>query len=360
MASMKWTRFPAAQFANFAAEWDRLSDRVAPAMPFLRAAFIEPLIRYFSDGTEVVVVGEESGQVKVAAVMRRVRTGVWETFQPSQLPLGAILFDRSVEFAQIMPQMLAAMPQVSLSVGITQLDPLLVPRPTSSARLQTLDYIETAWIPVAGTFEAYWEGRGKNLRHNIRKQRSKLSEQGISSRLETLTHKDDVESVLKDYSSLESAGWKASHGTAIHVENEQGRFYRDMLESFCSAGQGRLYRYWFGDTPVAVDLCITGGQTLIILKTTYAESIQGFSPAFLMRHEAFADLFREGKIRRIEFYGRVMDWHKRWTDEARTLYHSTFYRWKWLLRLKEARARRLLAAEPVKPVAPRDEIAPSQ
>jgi CelD/BcsL family acetyltransferase involved in cellulose biosynthesis len=360
MARMKWMHFPAAEFSNFASEWDRLSDRVAPAMPFLRAAFIQPLIRHFSDGTEAVVVGEEAGQVKVAAVFRRVRTGVWETFQPSQLPLGAILVDGSVEFAQIMPEMLAAMPQITLSMGITQLDPLLVPRPTTEARLQTLDYIETAWIPVAGSFEAYWEGRGKNLRHNIRKQRSKLSEQGISARLETLTDKDDVESVLRDYSSLESAGWKASQGTAIHVENEQGRFYREMLESFCAAGQGRLYRYWFGDKPVAVDLCITGGETLVVLKTTYAESIQGFSPAFLMRHEAFADIFREGKIRRIEFYGRVMDWHRRWTDEVRTLYHSTFYRWKWLLRFKEARARRRLAAEPVKAIAPAGGDAPSQ
>jgi CelD/BcsL family acetyltransferase involved in cellulose biosynthesis len=360
MASMKWTRFPASQYANFAAEWDRLSERAAPAMPFLRAAFIQPLIKYFGDGSEVVVVGDDGGQVNVAAVMRRVRTGVWETFQPSQLPLGAILMDRGVELAQVLPQMLAAMPHVGLSVGITQLDPLLVARPTSGARLQTLDYIETAWIPVEGTFEAYWEARGKNLRHNIRKQRSKLSDQGISTRLETLTHKSDVESVVKDYSFLESAGWKAAHGTSIHVDNEQGRFYREMLESYCAAGEGRLYRYWFGDKPVAVDLCISSGQTLVVLKTTYAESIQGFSPAFLMRHEAFADIFREGRIRRIEFYGRVMDWHKRWTDESRTLYHSTFYRWKWLLGFKEARARRRLAAEPAKTVAPAGEAASSQ
>jgi hypothetical protein len=62
------------------------------------------------------------------------------------------------------------------------------------------------------------------------------------------------------------------------------------------------------------------------LKTTYDETIKGLSPALLLRQEAYQKLFDEGRIRRIEFYGRLMDWHKRWTDRSRTLYHVNCYR----------------------------------
>lgn len=340
---MKWKRLPASQFRALASDWDRLCERVAPAAPFLGSAFIGPLLTHFGSGNECIVLGEDSTGVKAIAVMRPVRFGIWETFQPSQLPLGAILLDRSTDTTEVAADLMRALPGFAVSAGLTQLDPLLCTRPADSGQLETLDYIETAWVPVTGTFEAYWEARGKNLRHNIRKQRSKLSEQGITPRLETLTQASDVAGVLAHYGAMESGGWKAAGGTAIHPDNAQGRFYAEMLANFCATNQCRLYRYWFNDKVAAIDLCITGGDSIVILKTTYDESYQGFSPAFLMRHEAFADIFREGTLRRIEFFGKVMDWHKRWTDEWRTLYHVTCYRWPWLLRLKKSRAQRRAA-----------------
>jgi hypothetical protein len=52
-----------------------------------------------------------------------------------------------------------------------------------------------------------------------------------------------------------------------------------------------------------------------------------------MREEATRTLFDEGRLGRIEFYGRVMEWHLRWTDEVRTMYHVNYYRWPVLRRL---------------------------
>jgi hypothetical protein len=46
-----------------------------------------------------------------------------------------------------------------------------------------------------------------------------------------------------------------------------------------------------------------------------------------MREEQFAQLWAEGRTKRIEFYGKVMEWHTRWTEQARTLYHATLFRW---------------------------------
>ena len=154
--------------------------------------------------------------------------------------------------------------------------------------------------------------------------------------------------MLADYGRLESAGWKADIGTAIHPDNGQGRFYQSVLESFCRRGAARMYRYWFNDRVVAMDLCIEGGDHLVILKTTYDESIKdGSSPAFLLRQDQFEQIFTEARFKAIEFYGKVMDWHLKWTGEVRTLFHVNAYRFDSLAYLHARRKAPVLAAPKV-------------
>ncbi|HWI12918.1 MAG TPA: GNAT family N-acetyltransferase, partial [Burkholderiales bacterium] len=189
------------------------------------------------------------------------------------------------------------------------------------------------------TFEEYWAARGKNLRHNVRKQRNRLEKVGATTRLEVLRLPEEVAAAIADFGNLESAGWKATGGTAVHPGNAQGRFYRAMLEEFCRLGCARIYRYRFDERVVAMDLCIEAGGTLIVLKTAHDDAITGMSPAFLMREEAFRHIFEERRIQRIEFYGRLMDWHTKWSHEVRTMYHVNCYRWPVVGRLKETLAR---------------------
>lgn len=44
-------------------------------------------------------------------------------------------------------------------------------------------------------------------------------------------------------------------------------------------------------------------------------------PALLMRQNYFAPLFDARAVARIEFYGKVMDWHTQWSSEIRRMYH---------------------------------------
>ncbi len=101
-------------------------------------------------------------------------------------------------------------------------------------------------------------------------------------------------------------------------------------------GKGRIFRYLFGDQVVAMDLCIERAGVLVVLKTTYDETVKVVSPATLMRHEILESLFEEGRLARVEFYGKAMEWHTRWTSEVRTLYHVNRYRAGWLRRASKA------------------------
>lgn len=300
------------------------------SLPFLESAFVEPLLATFGTGRERLAVCGAQGRVEAIALVVPRGKGLWESFQPSQLPLGAWLMRPENAWQPLLASLVRALPGFTLGVGITQQDPALLPRPAPDARLHTLDYVPTAWIDVTGTFDDYWNARGKNLRQNMRKQRQKLAEEGVAARLDLLTDPADVPAAIRDYGELESAGWKAESGTAISADNAQGRFYTAMLEDFCRRGAGRIYRYSFGDKAVAMDLCIERNGTLVILKTTYDERQKRFSPASLLHQDAFQGIFAEGRIHRIEFYGKVMEWHTRWTENARMLYHANCYRWGWV------------------------------
>lgn len=320
---MKWTLVPAARFADCAPQWDALQAAGAAA-PMLQADFIVALLAAFGNGDELLA----SCDGAMAIVCPHGR-GSWATFQPAQAPLGLWIERPGLDRAAAMASLLRAVPGMGLVLGLTQLDPLLAPAPDDA-----IGYIQTARITVSGSFDDYWAGRGKNLRSNLKKQRAKLAADGIGLRLQVSRAPHQMMDAVRDFGRLESAGWKAEAGTAVSLENDQGRFYSGMLAAFAARGAASVYRYWFDDHLVAVDLCIHQGDCIVVLKTTYDESVpKTFSPALLMREEAVRALFDDGGTARIEFYGKVMEWHTRWTEEVRTLYHVNLYRWAGLRRL---------------------------
>lgn len=329
---MHWTLLPAAAFARYRDTWQALNARAADSA-LLHPDFIEPLLAHFGFGGEMLAVCRDAGEPVAMTLVQKRRPGSWETFQPSQAPLGPWVSLPSLAWERSLPALLQSLPGFPMLVGVTQQDPDFYGRPNGVGRLRTLDYIQTARITVAGSFDDYWARRGKNLRHNMKRQRNRLSKEGVATRLELLTNADAVRGAIADYGRLESAGWKSELGTAIHLDNPQGRYYTAVLENFARTDGLRIYRYWFGDQLVATDLCVLRNGVLTILKTTYDEKHTTSSPAFLMRQEAFTRLFDERAVRRIEFYGKLMDWHTKWSDEVRTLYHVNCYRFAWVARL---------------------------
>ncbi|WP_082219599.1 GNAT family N-acetyltransferase [Massilia sp. NR 4-1] len=330
---MSWTLYPATQFAAHAARWAECNRR-STASPLLEPDFVHPLLREFGNGDEQLAWYERQGELLAMGIVARRRRGVWETFQPSQAPVSLWMHAPGLNLSTLLAELTRKLPGMPLMLGLTQRDPQLEPRPAPGGCLRTVDYIDTARITLAGSFEDYWNARGKNLRNNLKKQRSKLQKEGVVTRMQISRAPQEMAAAVADYGRLESAGWKAQLGTAIHPENAQGRFYTAMLEGFARRGAAAVYRYWFDNQLVAMDLCIEGDGCMIVLKTTYDETVpSSLSPTMLMREECCQQLFAEQRFERLEFYGKVMEWHTRWTDEIRTMYHVNHYRWPVLLQL---------------------------
>ena len=340
-----WKNLPAASLQHsdqLASDWDRL-NAAQRDLPFMAARAIVSTLSVFGDGTERLLIAHEGNTVRAMFVLRAQGRFRWQTFQPSQLPLGAWVSEPQVQLLDVARDMLRGPLGLCLTLSITQVDPHIAPRASDAPDCEHHDYIDTGWIDVQGSFEEYWNARGKNLRQNMRKQRAKLLTDGVKLTMRVLRDHADMAPAIARYGKLESGGWKAQEGTAIHPDNAQGRFYRELLEQASLQNEAVVYEYLFDERTVAMNLCLERDETLVVLKTTYEESIKSFSPAFLLRESELQEIYKQDKIKHIEYFGRLMDWHTKLTEQKRTIYHLTIFRWPFLKRLNEARRRKASA-----------------
>ena len=327
---MSWTFQPAAQsFAAGRQQWDEL-NRKSTNHVLLDSDFVEPLLRHF--GGDNVVLASRNGGNPGMALLQNSGKGVWQTFQPAQAPIGLIQLGQADRTGDDLLDMTRALPGYALQLDVLQQDPdhTSFPRPTSAMPVEPLDYIETARITLNGTFEEYWKSRGSNLRHNLARRRRRMAEQGYKLELIAVRDPHQVAEAIREFGMLESKGWKAQGGTAVSEDNSQGRFYRDVFERFCARGEAVIYQSRLNGRLAATDLCLNQNGMFVILKTAYDEELNDFSPAFMMREEVMKELYAQKAARQIEFYGRVMEWHRRWSEEIRTMYHLTCYRHSWV------------------------------
>ncbi len=352
---MIWTRLPASALStqpDLRRDWDRL-NAARLDLPFLSAdAVVAALDAFGNDGACLFVC--QAGEQAVAMFLLVPEGALrWRTFQPSQLPLGAWVAARDAELPALCRSLMRSRLRLCLALSVTQVDPLHTPQPADAPDTECSAYIDTAWIDIEGDFDTYWAARGKNLRQNLKKQRNRLATEGTATELRVWRQPQDMAPALTRYGALESAGWKGREGTAIHPDNAQGRFYTRLFEEAARRGEARVFEYLLGERVAAIDLCLLRQGVLVMLKTAYDEAMpKTLSPALLLHEAELQRMFADGEVRRVEFYGRVMDWHTRFTEHRRGLYHLTAYRWPAvkalaLRRRAAAQARAPATAEPV-------------
>ena len=328
---MAWSFHPALNaFQQFRGRWDAL-NLAQNNHVLLDSGFIAALLSHFASHKVVLAIQEDPGNPAMA-LMESKAPGVWETFQPSWAPLGPILYGTGEGGRENLASLMRSLPGYALQMDVLHQDPDCSGLSAESGChwIEKLDYIQTARIPLEGTFEEYWTSREGRLRKNNDRLRRRMLEKGLRLDFTVIRDPAEVEGAIQDFCRLESKGWKAKEGTAVLVDNAQGRFYRSLLEDFCSRGEGVIYQLRIDGQVVATDICIARGEMLVLLKTAYDEDLSVYSPAFLLREDIVRDLYAGGQVRNYEFYGPLMEYQLRWTRNVRTLYHLTCFRHQWV------------------------------
>jgi CelD/BcsL family acetyltransferase involved in cellulose biosynthesis len=316
-------------FHRYRHHWDELNRSLGNHL-LLGSSFVELLIRHFASADTLlgVLKNERNSGMVLAEPVRR---GLWQTFQPSQAPLGLILLGSEDDVVVQIRGIIRCLPGYALGLAVLRQDSDFTPfADMTNGDAERLDYITTSRLTLKGTFEGYWKTRSHNLTHNLRRQRRRFAEQAV--RLELVTHRgaEHMAEGVRLYGELESAGWKGEEGTAITADNGQGLFYRELLEYFSGRDEGVIYRLDMNGSPIASALCLERSGMLIVLKITYDEKMVKCSPGLLLHEEMLKSVFGESRVHVIEYYGRYSDWHKKWTGETRPMYHFNIYRYFWV------------------------------
>jgi hypothetical protein len=319
-------------FDQYREMWDEI-NRTQGNHILLDSIFVRPLIRYFASQEALLGISEDPRNPGMVLV-DKIKKGLWQTFQPSQSPLGLILFGNKDNVLGQIRALMHSLPGYALGFAVLQQDPdVSVFRDLNrSQMIEILEYTKTARVTLTGTFEDYWKRRGRDLVDNLARRCRHLTSKGIQFELVVDRHPGRVAECIQEYGTLEGIGWKSRQGTAVTADNRQGLFYREMLEDFCRDGEGVMYRLLFDGKTVASQLGLERDGMLILLKMAFDENFKDFSPGFLIQRMIFKTLFSEGKINVVEFYGPVRDgWTTKWTDEIRRMYHVNFYRHGWVV-----------------------------
>lgn len=325
---MRWRFLNAREcFPNYQRYWSEL-NRHSVNHVLLDGRFVADLVRYFATSETLLAVSEDNDKPGIALCQRTGR-GFWQCFQPSQAPIGLILFPNAAMATMQIQAMVRALPGCALGFAITQQDPDYTAFKCldASPKVEIVEYIKTGRLTLEGTFENYWQARGRDLVANVARRYRRLEKQGIEVRLTVDADAERMADCIREYGRMEGIGWKGRAGTAVSAHNQQGLFYRSVMEGMCSQAEGVVYRLLFDGETVGSQLGLKRDGMVVLLKTAFDEGVKEFSPGFLLQREILKHLFLQGNVKVVEFYGRIREgWTTKWTSEIRSMHHINVYR----------------------------------
>ena len=111
---------------------------------------------------------------------------------------------------------------------------------------------------------------------------NRLSEQGELNYTQFDANKDDVDSWLENFFTLEHAGWKGRAGTAIINKKNEKAFFTDLVHGAVSHNRASMSRLQLNGVTVAAECSFLSGAGGGMLKIVYDEQYAKFSPGVLL------------------------------------------------------------------------------
>jgi hypothetical protein len=338
---MKWSIGEAPAFFESVHEWDDLVRRAYKAHPLLNSKFLAPLLRHFPPTNGAFATRRVGGELVGAALLKPLGTGIWETYVPSQAPLGPAVVDLAAHPDSYLG-LPRSLPGAAWMIGLKYRDPQYVALGEEHPRIENARHHQTIGVSTVEAFADYWQQRDPKLRENMRKYRRRLEAAGGEFR--TILEPDEIRACVDVHGQLESAGWKGQEGTAINIANEQGRFYLEMLHAFSVCGDARIYQLLVGGQVIASQLAVVGGGVMALLKTSYDESKSNLGPGRALVQFVLESAFGEPGVRSVEFCTTAGHEDLKW-GEPHDIVHTNVFRSTGCRHMREAyrRARRRVA-----------------
>ncbi len=327
---MGWTIQQVTDFSSIAELWDQVNERVNAGHPLLDSKFLGPLVDVFCH-QDLYFCGYLDGAYTDVMLLEQGKPGTWRLFFPSQAPLGPMILDSKAsddEISAKFSSLFKALPGLVLQLGLPSVDPDFSPFSffKDCKATELMDRALTTNIAIDDSFDSYWQARPKKLKQNMRRTYKKIDQEGRAVELKELNSHDDMLIAVSEHGRLESSGWKGEQGTAIHENNDQGRFYRKIMENFSLQGGARGYLLLLDGEVIASLLTIVQNKMLVVLKTTYDEAYADYSPGRLIDYEMLSRVFSHDAGYVVENYTNAGNIDTKWVTSVRTIVNVNYYR----------------------------------
>ncbi len=300
------------------AAWDALNLRLFSNHPLLNGTFVDLLLRNFDQGSARLCVLTEAGRTEAMCILRPGRAGIWTSFLPSQAQVGPTLMLTPKSLNQLM----RTLPGLVTAIDFLCNDPAFGGFSDNADSAFDLEQNSlTMSINLKGGFENYWKSRSKSLTSNISRYERRLIGDQITQTTTCISEPAAIGHAVRQYAELESSGWKGKEGTALTVNNTQGKFYTDLLERFAESGSALVYELRFNAKLVASRLLICSPGMVVILKTAYDESYSRYAPGRLLLRDVIRDVSHRLPGRIIEFYTDANSDQLSWGTDQRWINH---------------------------------------
>lgn len=310
-------------FPGFAEDWDRLNAQLYGGHPFFDSRFVGPLLEYFASGKEKLCIHRANGAVAGALILQPAGAGRWALFRPSQAQASAIL----IGAVSPLKTLFASLPSGVWTIEFHTVDPRYSP---DFSRLDLAmivsTHAHTIGIHPEMSFTDYWEGRSKNLKANVRRYFNRSEKEHGTPLLTKLTGHEEMATGVDRFGQIETAGWKGTAGTAVCSGNRQGDFYAKVLASFALSDQAAVYELRVGEQLAASRLAISNEEMLIILKTTYDESLARFAPGRILLYRLIEEQLESRSGKAIEFYTDATREQAEWSTFGCTVKNVQLFR----------------------------------
>lgn len=307
--------------------WDKLNDEHLEGHPLLNSQMVRRLVAYFGSSGLRAARYVETARPRMQLVLEPNGLGRWRVFAPAQAPVGLLVFDRANGASeQTLRGLLRALSPYALAIVLPYQDAPYSCIGSSSGRVGERDSIGTTICVDTKRFDEYWSNRPRDLRQNIRRYLKRVEQTGRTVRL-TATHaRSEIAAGVERYGLLESQGWKGREGTALHPDNAQGKFYSELLTELAGRGSAEVSELYLGEQLAASRLLIAGPTMIVMLKTTYDETLRDYAVGRLHLHMLIGQLLSAPERRRIEFYTRANADLLAWSTHTREMANIQIFR----------------------------------
>lgn len=327
---MNWSVYPSTAFERYSSEWQSIIAEQYQNHPLLDARFVSATIRYFGLDDLQLAVERDQGEIRSLVLFEPGGSGTWNTFSASQLPISTFVTRYPGSLQHSVVSLLKHLPVPSLLFALLNYDQDYLGALPEYASDQTIvDYGTTIAISLVGDFADYTATRKGKLRNNV----ARYFKRGMTDvgdwRLKIITDPEHVAEGVATYADIESKGWKGRENTALRPDNDQGRFYTEVLSSFAQTGGARIYNLFLGNDVVSSRLAIVQQGLVVFLKTTYLEDFSRYAPGRLQLWLALENLFQDPGAEKVEFYTKANKDQLQWGTSQRPIIHVNYYPSRW-------------------------------